>query len=236
MSERKIERNVLYSIIFVLIFVLYILISGIINSIFEFNFYIGFKRSFWGPASTFLGALLGAGITGLLAVRINQKETQRLRNMESEKGNKVLRVLNHYSKNLFDELESILFAENSINIIRDPMQDVPIIEVNEDEYGPAYFPDDEIMEYNRLIKPLIDARRTSAQNFIEEYRKFREINTDNLNYDLLDKYLWLISEFKLFVLPVINEIKEKSYRRIKEHEKEKIQFIFHELSEFTKVV
>lgn len=204
-----------------------------INSIFGFTFFIGFESTFWGPASTFLGALSGAGLTGLLALRINQKESRRLRDIEVEQSNKVLRILNHYSKNLFEELESILFIDNSYNELRDPMQDVPMVEVSEGEFGPQYTPDDELDEYNRLTKPLLEARRISGQNFVDEYRKFREVKTDNLNLDQLDKYLGLMSDFKLFVLPVMYEIKEKNYRRIKEYENIKIQSIFTELSEFT---
>jgi hypothetical protein len=174
-------------------------------------------------------------LTGILALRINQKESRRLRDIEVEQSNKVLRILNHYSKNLFEELESILFIDNSYNELRDPMQDVPMVEVSEGEFGPQYTPDDELDEYNRLTKPLLEARRISGQNFVDEYRKFREIKTDNLNLDQLDKYLGLMSDFKLFVLPVIYEIKEKNYRRIKEYENIKIQSIFTELSEFTSV-
>ncbi|MEK5038993.1 hypothetical protein [Sporosarcina sp. FSL K6-3457] len=235
MSDNKIERNVLYSIILALILVLYALITGMINSIFGFTFVIGFESSFWGPASTFLGALSGAGITGALAIRINQKESQRLQDLEMEQSYKVLRILNHYSKNLYEELESILFAENSYNELRDPLQDVPMDEISEGEYAPQYYPDEELAAYYRLTKPLLEAKRTSAQRFIDEYRKFREINTDNLNLDQLDKYLGLISQFKLFVLPVMNEITEKNNRRIKEYEKEKIQIIFMELSKFTSI-
>lgn len=55
-----------------------------------------------------------------------------------EQSNKVLRILNHYSKNLFEELESILFIDNSYNELRDPMQDVPMVEVSEGEFGPQY--------------------------------------------------------------------------------------------------
>ncbi|WP_186673922.1 hypothetical protein [Sporosarcina sp. BP05] len=234
MSDNKIESKVLYAINISLILVIYFLITGIVNSVIGFTFVVELTSSFWGPASTFLGALSGAGITGFLAIKINQKESQRLRDLETEKSNKVLRILNYYSQNLYEHLESILFAENSYSEIRNPMDDVPYEEVSDGEWVPQYIPYEEVYAYDRLIRPLLASRRKSAQKFVDEFNKFNEINTDNLNFGKLDKYLMLKSEFKLFVLPVIYRINDKDSSRINVKEIEKIQSIFMELSCFTK--
>ena len=67
-----------------------------INSTIGFTFVLSADSTFWTPFSTFAGALMGALITGGLAIHINQKETRRIKIKERMDTDKNLRIINHY--------------------------------------------------------------------------------------------------------------------------------------------
>jgi len=78
LSEGKLEKYILYIIVFILLGLLLALIMYMSFSISNFHIH----RDMWGPISTFLGALFGALLSGLIAIMIlfyqiqlNKKET-----------------------------------------------------------------------------------------------------------------------------------------------------------------
>lgn len=88
MNEHRIERIIYLTVIFVLFICLIVIVM--LNS---FNLpTIDFMNPIWSPLSTFLGALIGAGITGGIALYITEKDKKYRKDEKKEE------VIDNYNK------------------------------------------------------------------------------------------------------------------------------------------
>lgn len=226
MSEWKIEKTILYIVVTVLFMAIFTLILGIINTTIKFHF----TSDFWGPFSTFAGAMLGAVITGGLAIYINNKESRRLVKKERDTEVKNIKILKHYLQLMDFEFEVILNLKKELESIENPWDEIDMVEVS---HGDFHYigtpPREELNEYKEKVDSNIAVTKRSAQNFIEEYSKMIEINTDNLKIEQLDIYLKTISNLKLDVIPAIQYIKENGNNVLNIKEQQRIKGIINNL-------
>ncbi|KQL22104.1 hypothetical protein [Psychrobacillus sp. FJAT-21963] len=83
MDESKIEETILYIVVFILSISLIVLVFLMNFSLIN----IKIEGDIWGPLSTFIGALLGAGISGGIAIYIMNRDTTFRREERQEELN-----------------------------------------------------------------------------------------------------------------------------------------------------
>ncbi len=110
MKEVNTDRRVLIVIVFTLVLIIISLILGIVNSIFKFESI--FDYNLIGTFSTFMGALLGAGITGGIANKVAKIQIEK----QQELFRKEKEIENHYMAEK-EEKKSIQNHFNQILIL-----------------------------------------------------------------------------------------------------------------------
>lgn len=215
MKDSSLERYIYFIVIVVITVSLSIVL--LINSIIPVR--IDFSDSIWTPLSTFLGALLGAGITGFLAVYISNKEFNRQKKIIVENGDKSKLLLKHYLTNLSYTLIDILEVEEQISYLEDPLSNVPIIEIGPDNYRPAYWPEEEYEAYISKFNALAAQRTIKFEDFHKQYLKVKEIDVRNLSYSKLDEHLCNLSDINFSILSLMITCANNKFYRLKEEEK-----------------
>lgn len=184
----------------------------------------------------FLGALLGAVITGILALYINGFQHRKQSQKEDYESKKVLKIFHHYSKEMITHFNNLSNNYNKFDAIYDPHSQ---IEIFEDEHGQehlVYYPQDfEIKEYEIVVKPFIDIIKRESESLLNEFEKVNAINIYSLKLKELDNVLKFLSIFRSSISPKLKEVIKTKRPTITSQERDTINRIFEAFHNTTKV-
>lgn len=215
MKEFFFERFIYFIVIVMLTFSLLTVL--LINSIIPVR--LDFSEPFWNPLSTFMGALLGAGITGVLATNISNKEANRQKKIIIENMDKNKLLLQHYLRELTYPLAEMLKVEEEISELNDPNSDIPIVQIGQDQYTLKYWLEEENEIYGKKFRKLAAKRSVKLDEFYQQYLKVKEIDVRNLSYSKLDEHLNNLSDINLSILSIISTCANNKFYRLTEEEK-----------------
>lgn len=202
---------VLKRVIYVLLVLLFLAAIWIINNKIKLNF----NYDLLNPVSTFTGALLGALITGGLAIYINKQETNRIKEKEENDSTKTAKFINHYASLMIFEHDILVESWRQMESIPHPWDDVEFTKDAEGNDYPKWFPpQEEEKEYSIQIAPYKQGIRDAAKNYINYCNKLMELKVDNLDIESLDQYLETVIKLQVTILPVIKDISESENSKI----------------------
>lgn len=219
--------NVLLRVIYVLLALLFIAGIWIGNNELDFNpnYY------FLNPVSTFTGALLGALITGGLAIHINKRENNRIKEKEDNDSTKTTKFIDHYAELMLFEHSVIVGCWEKKSSIPHPWEDVEFGEDAQGNEQPLWFPPpEEEAEYEKQTDPLKRVIRASAKNYIDYSNKLMELKVDSLDLKSLDQYLGTVSKLQIMILPIMKDVSESENIQIDMEHMKRIEEIVQELT------
>lgn len=185
--------------------------------------------------SSFLGALLGATITGGLALYINSFQHKKESQKELNESQKVLLIFHYYSKVMNTSFNSLNANFDEYESIDDPYSQIEFYTDDDGNEHTAYFPSGfEIKEYEAKVKPLIEIIKRNSESILEEFEKVNSVNIYSLKLRELDSVLKFLGTFKSTIEPKFKEIIKSDYPSITLQERDAINRIFEGFNNITK--
>ena len=193
-----------------------------------------FIKLFQNPS--FLGALLGAMITGGLALYVNSFQHKKQYQQEINDSKKVLLIFHYYSKSMITSYNIINENFDKYDVVYNPYTE---IETEVDDNGHEhliYYPQDfQIKEYNYEIKPFVNKIKEECEFILGEFEKINLVNIYSLKIKSLDNILEFLSVFKSTIEPKLKNVINSEYPTITVQERDTINRIFEAFYNVTKI-
>lgn len=214
MKELKLENKILYIVLFIVINCLIIFLIYANTKLMG----IDFNDSFWNPLSTFLGAFIGAIITGAIAIGINSRQNtlNELKEIRLVNNNykKTFSLLKNWNFSFEDQLEGIIEDINSekvkthsivhrLEIIKEYRQ--RLTKINHET-----IPID-VYEYFISLLIVVDNSEEATSTYLNVLGKKRSINAI-INVSISET----LEEYTVIFLK-LKETYEKSYEKLEEY-------------------
>lgn len=160
-NKQRIEI-VLKRVIYVLLVLLFIAVTWVINNKVKYNF----NYELLNPVSTFTGALLGALITGGLAIYINKQETNRIKEKEENDSSKTAKFIDHYVSLMIFKHDTMVSTWEKMKSIPGPWEEVEFTkDANGDDYPKWFPPQEEVTKYSLQIDPYKRLIKNSVKDY-----------------------------------------------------------------------
>lgn len=197
MSERKLENHVLWVVCSMLILIVWTLVLSMVYGDEEFPL----LGSLIDPISIFLGALVGALITGKVANDIHRKEFERLELIDQRTSLSIRKIQFYYTtiidaqlENARDKLEKIEIYDNSMANKKNSK---------------------EISELIELRKSTREKMILNLKQITDEFNEMNEVNILGLDHEALYSYLEYKSNMIQVAIPLLEEsIQEEHFKLI----------------------
>ena len=184
--------------------------------------------------SSFLGALLGALITGGLALYINKFQQNKNEERELLDSKKVLLIFHYYSKVMINSFNKIQSNYEEYENLYNPFDD---IEVFEDEKGYEHLssPPDILFDiYKSETAPHLKVIKKESESILKEFEKVNSLNIYSLKLKELDVVLNFLNNFNSTVAPKLIDNIKLDYPYITPQERDAINKIFESINIYTK--
>lgn len=175
-------------------------------------------------SSPFVGSLLGALITGGLAIFISNIEHRRLRKKDKEKSEKNYKLVRQYLSLMLYEFNIIIKEWNRFGEIP------PAYELHELGDGNVarqqLVSSDEEKQLQNQKDKINEEIAIKANEIITYSTYLFEIKVNDLESNILDKYLKINSNIRTYAMPIIKELRDKGASSLSEEQIKVIKRLF----------
>lgn len=215
-NKIKLLKGIAWFLTIIIIIYSLFLLTLFINNIITVDSIIG--------SSPFTGSLLGALVTGLLAIFVSNIEHRRLRKKDKEESKKTYKQLKQYLSLMNFEFDKIINKWEEFHELPVPFE----IQEYEDGYVSKIqlvSPDEEkqiLYQQDQINKKV----SIYASEIITYSIYFFEININDLESSLLDEYLKINGNIRVYAIPKIKKLIDNGVSSLSEEEIKNIKKLF----------